>query len=87
MKLHVQARLAVQADRGRQTLFAALKNEHAFSADGIIGATDIGNHVPSPCVVVAQVQNGQWARAYPSKPGTFDCSSGNLTTVKLNITM
>jgi hypothetical protein len=48
---------------------------------------DIGSHVPSRCVVVAQVQNGQWARAYPSKPGTFDCSSSNIATVKMNITM
>lgn len=32
-------------------------------------------------------QNGQWVRAYPSKPGTFDCGSGNLATVKLNITI
>jgi len=71
----------------RQTLFAALKNEHAFNADGIIGTTDIGNHVPSSCVVVAQVQNGQWVRAYPSKPGTFDCGSSNLATVEMNITM
>jgi len=38
-------------------------------------------------VVVAQVQNGQWARAYPSKPGTFDCSSSNLATIEMNITM
>jgi hypothetical protein len=39
-------------------------------------------------VVVAQVQNGQWVRAYPSKPGTFDCSSSsNLATVEMNITM
>jgi ABC-type branched-subunit amino acid transport system substrate-binding protein len=71
----------------RQTLFTALKNEHAFNADGILGTTDIGNHMSSPCVVIAQVQNGQWVRAYPSKPGTFDCSSSNLATVKMNITM
>ena len=83
----VQKAVANGGTLDRQTLFAALKNEHAFNADGIIGTTDIGNHVPSPCVVVAQVQNGQWARAYPSKPGTFDCSSSNLATIEMNITM
>ncbi len=83
----VQKAVANGGTLNRQTLFAALKDEHSFNADGIIGTTDIGNHVPSPCVVVAQVQNGQWVRVYPSKPGTFDCSSGNLATVKMNITM
>ncbi len=83
----VQKVAASGATLDRQTLFAALKNEHSFNAGGIIGTTDIGNHVPSPCVVVAQVQNGQWARTYPSKPGTFDCSSNNIATVKMNITM
>ena len=83
----VQKAVANGGTLDRQTLFTALKNEHAFNADGIIGTTDIGNHVPSSCVVIAQVQNGQWVRAYPSKPGTFDCSSSNLATVKMNITL
>jgi hypothetical protein len=37
--------------------------------------------------VVAQVQNGQWVRSYPSKPGTFDCGGGDTATAEMNITM
>jgi len=32
----------------RQTLFAALKDEHSFTADGIVGPTDIGGRVGPP---------------------------------------
>jgi ABC-type branched-subunit amino acid transport system substrate-binding protein len=69
----------------RQALFAALSKETSFDADGIIGATNVATRTPSPCIVIAQVQNGQWKRAYPSKPGTFDCSSANLATIKMNL--
>ncbi len=71
----------------RTTLFAALKNEHSFDADGIIGPTDIGNHLPSACFVLAQIQNGKWQRVWPVKAGTFDCNSANLATIKMNLTL
>jgi ABC-type branched-subunit amino acid transport system substrate-binding protein len=70
----------------RATLFAALKDEHAFTAQGIIGPTNIGAHLPGACDVIAQVVNGQWQRAYPAKAGTFDCSSANLVTIKMKVT-
>jgi ABC-type branched-subunit amino acid transport system substrate-binding protein len=69
----------------RQTLFAALNKETSFDADGIIGPTNIAARAASPCIVIAQVQNGQWQRVYPSKPDTFDCSSANLVTIKMNV--
>ncbi|HEX3924771.1 MAG TPA: ABC transporter substrate-binding protein [Streptosporangiaceae bacterium] len=69
----------------RQTLFAALNKETAFNADGIIGTTNVAARAPSPCIVITQVVNGQWQRVFPSKAGTFDCSSANLTTVKMNL--
>jgi hypothetical protein len=69
----------------RQTLFAALNKETSFDADGIIGPTNVATHTPSPCIVIAQVQNGQWKRVYPAKAGTFDCSSANLATIKMNL--
>lgn len=69
----------------RQTLFGALSKETSFNADGIIGATNIAARTPSPCAVIAQVQNGQWQRVYPLKAGTFDCSSANLATIKMNL--
>jgi hypothetical protein len=69
----------------RQSLFTELNSEHSFDADGIIGATDVGQHTVSPCIVMAQVVNGAWTRAYPSKAGTFDCSSANVVQIKMNL--
>ncbi len=62
----------------RQTLLTALANTHADNAHGIVGPVDLGKHLLSPCMVLAQVQNGKWVRKYPSQPGTFNCDSQNL---------
>jgi ABC-type branched-subunit amino acid transport system substrate-binding protein len=66
----------------RETLFAALKDEHSFTADGIIGPTDIGNRVGPTCEVLVQLQNGVWNRVDPVKPGTLNCASANSVTIK-----
>ena len=50
----------------RASLFTALKDEHSFTADGIIGTTDVGNHTPSNCSVLVQLQNGVWQRVNPT---------------------
>lgn len=64
----------------RKTLFEALStDETAFDAGGIIGRTNVSKRAASPCFAIAQVKDGKWQRAYPAKPGAFDCSSGNLT--------
>ena len=46
----VQKAVANGGTLDRETLFTALKNEHSFTADGIVGSTDIGNrartHLP-----------------------------------------
>jgi ABC-type branched-subunit amino acid transport system substrate-binding protein len=81
----VQKAVANGGTLDRETLFTAIKNEHSFNAQGIIGATDVGMQQPSPCFALAQVQNGQWNRVYPAKAGTFDCSAANLTTIKMNV--
>jgi ABC-type branched-subunit amino acid transport system substrate-binding protein len=70
----------------RETLFTALKNEHSFTANGIIGATDVGNRVPSNCQIVVQLQNGMWQRADPVQPGTFDCNPANITKIQMSVT-
>jgi hypothetical protein len=69
----------------RQTVFDALKQEHAFTADGIMGATDVANHMPPGCIVMTQVKNGKLVRTYPSKPGTFDCNKKNLVEIKMDL--
>jgi len=68
----------------RQSLLAAMKGEHAFDAQKIMGPVDVAARVPPKCIVIAQVKNGKWARVHPTKPITFDCSSKNLTDITVN---
>ena len=81
----VQKAVANGGTLNRQTLFTALNNEHSFTAQGIIGSTDVGNRTPSACQIVVQLQNGMWQRVDPVKPGTFDCNSANITTLKMTV--
>ena len=81
----VQKAVANGGTLDRATLFTALKNEHSFTADGIIGSTDVGNRTPSNCSVLVQLQNGVWQRVDPVKPGTFDCSPANVSTLKMSV--
>ncbi len=70
----------------RAALFNVLNtDEHAFTANGTIGATDISNHVGSNCSVLVQLQNGVWNRVNPTTPGTFDCSPANVSTLKMAV--
>ena len=69
----------------RQSLLAALATEHNFTAQGIIAPTDVAAHTQPRCFVLAQVRNGIWVRAYPSKPGTFACSTRNVVQVKTEL--
>jgi len=70
----------------RQSLFNVLNHdETAFTADGIIGPTDISGHVGSNCQVLVQLQNGVWNRVDPVTPGTFDCSPANTVTIKMSV--
>ena len=61
----------------RAALLEQLANTHAFDGDGMWGTTDVGNHVPSACFMLTQVQDGDFKRVYPKKPGTFDCKKSN----------
>jgi ABC-type branched-subunit amino acid transport system substrate-binding protein len=70
----------------RQSLFTVLnKDETAFTADGIIGSTNISGRAPSNCQVLVQLQNGVWNRVDPTAPDTFDCSSANVATLKMSV--
>ena len=83
----VQKATANGGTLSRASLFTALKGETSFDAEGVIGPTNVGGHQVSDCDVITQLVNGQWQRVYPAKPGTFDCSSGNTKTIKLNVTL
>jgi hypothetical protein len=60
-------------------------DEHSFNAQGLIGATDVSGHLGSNCQVLVQLQNGVWNRVDPVKPGTFDCSPANVSTLKMAV--
>jgi ABC-type branched-subunit amino acid transport system substrate-binding protein len=68
----------------RANVLDALSKIHKFDAGGMIGASDIGGRRFGPCFVVMQIQNAKWARVYPKKPGTFDCTAKNLMAVKVD---
>ena len=52
---------------------------HDFTADGMLGPTDVGGRKVSPCGVILQVKNGKFVRISPKKKGTIDCSGGTKT--------
>ena len=49
---------------------------HDFTADGMLGPTDVGGRKVSPCGVILQVKNGKFVRLSPKKKGTVECSGG-----------
>ncbi|HUV09483.1 MAG TPA: ABC transporter substrate-binding protein [Acidimicrobiia bacterium] len=69
----------------RAEMLSQLENTHAFDGDGMWGTTDIGNHKPTPCFMLYTVKNGKFTRAYPKKPGTFDCKKSNAIKVEADL--
>jgi hypothetical protein len=55
-----------------------------FTADGMLGNTNPGERVPSPCYVLTQVKKGKFVRVWPEKKGTFDCKN-ELYEIKLDL--
>jgi ABC-type branched-subunit amino acid transport system substrate-binding protein len=58
-------------------------NVHDFTADGMLGPTDVGGRKISPCGVILQIKDGKFVRVSPKKKGTLDCSGG---TKKVKVT-
>ena len=56
-----------------------------FNAEGMFGTIDLAGRKTSPCHVLMQVQNGDFKRVTPSKPGTMDCAAKNVVQVKLDV--
>jgi len=65
----------------RSGVLAAVATVHSFTADGILGTTDVGARQPTGCFALLQVQSGQLARVFPTAPGQLSCGSQNLQTV------
>jgi ABC-type branched-subunit amino acid transport system substrate-binding protein len=66
----------------RADVLTAAKGITSFDAGGMIGANNIAERKTGPCFLVMQVKNKKWKRAYPAKPGTFDCNPKNETTIQ-----
>jgi ABC-type branched-subunit amino acid transport system substrate-binding protein len=64
----------------RGNLLAGLKDLHSFDAGGMIGKSDIGNKIMSPCFMLAQWKDGKYTRVHPAKKATFDCKPSNRVT-------
>jgi ABC-type branched-subunit amino acid transport system substrate-binding protein len=67
----------------RQRFLEEAAKVRDFTADGMIGPTDVGDRKVSPCQVVMQVKDGKFVRVHPKKKNTFDCSS-RVKTVNVN---
>jgi hypothetical protein len=67
-------------------LLTALKNFTSFDAGGMVGTVNIGGKVPSSCFVLIQWNQGKFNRVYPSKAGTFDCTTSNRYTFQADLT-
>jgi ABC-type branched-subunit amino acid transport system substrate-binding protein len=70
----------------RASLLTALKNTTSFNAGGMVGTVNIGGKVPSSCFMVVQWENGKFNRVYPTKKGTFDCTTSNRYTFQADLT-
>jgi hypothetical protein len=69
----------------RAALLDGLANTHDFDARGMWGTTDIGAKQPSVCGVMTQVQDGEFVRLRPKRPGTLRCEPRDLVTVELDL--
>jgi ABC-type branched-subunit amino acid transport system substrate-binding protein len=70
----------------RSSLLTALENTTSFDAGGMVGTVNIGGKVPSSCFVLIQWNNGKFNRVYPTKRGTFDCTTSNRYTFQADLT-
>jgi hypothetical protein len=69
----------------REAVLQAAEGINDFTADGMMGATDVGDRVPSSCFALLQVQDGDFKRIHPKKKATFDCKKSNRVTLQLDL--
>ena len=69
----------------RARVLGAADNINGFTAEGMIGKTDVGKRNPSPCYALLQVKAGKFVRVTPSKKATFNCDAKNLVSLKLDL--
>ncbi len=65
----------------RARLLETLATIRDFTADGILGPTNVADREPNGCFALLRVEDGEFTRAYPTEPGILDCAEGNLRSV------
>ena len=67
---------------------ASVLDRISRSVTALIGSTGcgIGGKVPSSCFMLVQWNNGKFSRVYPTKKGTFDCTTSNRYTFQADLT-
>ncbi len=69
----------------RAALLKAAPTITSFNADGMLGDTNVGEHIPSPCFALLQIKGGKFVRVFPTKKGTLNCDPKNLYTIKMDL--
>jgi hypothetical protein len=69
----------------RKAVLEAATKITDFTADGMLGATNVGQRIPSACYALMQIKAGKFVRVFPTKKGTLDCDPKNVYTIKLDI--
>jgi hypothetical protein len=69
----------------RKTIFEQLNKINKFDADGMLAPIDLAGRQISNCSVTLQVQDGEYVRVSPKKPGTFKCYPNGIVERKLDI--
>src|SRR4029079_168542 len=67
----------------RENVLKAADTINGFTADGMIGKTDVGDRTPSSCYMLMQLKDGKFVRVTPSKG--FSCSPKNAVKLKLDL--
>ena len=66
----------------RANFLTTTKTIKDFTADGMLGKSDVAGKKPTPCFALFQVKNLKFTRVFPKKPATFDCSPKNVVSVQ-----
>jgi hypothetical protein len=69
----------------RKTIFESLNKIHKFDAEGMVAPIDLAGRKASNCSVTLQVQNGEFVRVSPKKPGTYKCWPNGLIQRQLDM--
>jgi ABC-type branched-subunit amino acid transport system substrate-binding protein len=77
-RLFQKAAIAAGPKLTRASLFAAVKNIHAWDDYGMHATHDVGNKKEANCTLFAEVRNGHFVRIYPSK--SWNCEGSLMKT-------